>query len=63
VTRVKAALIELESTAEELAELDAVSALPSSDPNWLQEAGFPARLPSRADQQSWTFVTLRQMRW
>jgi aryl-alcohol dehydrogenase-like predicted oxidoreductase len=37
--------VDLELTPADLAELDAVSALPPSYPNWLQEADFPDRLP------------------
>jgi aryl-alcohol dehydrogenase-like predicted oxidoreductase len=36
---------DLELTATDLAELDAVSALPPSYPNWLQDADYPSRLP------------------
>jgi aryl-alcohol dehydrogenase-like predicted oxidoreductase len=40
-----AAAVDIDLTAADLAELDAVSALPPSYPNWLQEADFPARVP------------------
>ncbi|MEE6260866.1 aldo/keto reductase [Plantactinospora sonchi] len=39
---------ELTLTEQDLAELDAVSALPPAYPNWIQEAFAPARLPGGA---------------
>jgi aryl-alcohol dehydrogenase-like predicted oxidoreductase len=40
-----AVAVDIDLTAADLAELDAVSVLPPSYPNWLQEADFPTRLP------------------
>jgi aryl-alcohol dehydrogenase-like predicted oxidoreductase len=39
--------VDLALTATDLAELDAVSALPPPYPNWLQEADFADRVPCR----------------
>jgi aryl-alcohol dehydrogenase-like predicted oxidoreductase len=38
--------VDLDLTATDLAELDAVSTLPPSYPNWLQDMDFPHRVPA-----------------